>query len=50
VPQLRQAVRQHPVITTVAALVFLFLFFMWLWTMAFTHGSGGLDIVTTYKR
>jgi hypothetical protein len=37
------------VIAAAVLAVFLLLFFLWLWTMAFTHGSGGLDLSTTTR-
>jgi hypothetical protein len=40
-PQLRQAVNEHPIITTVVILGAL-LVLLGLYAMGFTHGSGGI--------
>jgi hypothetical protein len=42
-PQLRQAVSQHPVITTIAVMTVLLLL-LGLYTMGFTQSSGGMSI------
>jgi hypothetical protein len=42
-PQLRQAVSQHPIITIVV-LTFVLLLLLGLYTMGFTQASGGISV------